>query len=39
MVLVMGATGVGKSFFIDKLKHGAAIESPGLAPGKYIYGC
>jgi hypothetical protein len=30
MVLLMGSTGSGKSFFANKLKEGAAVESDSL---------
>lgn len=30
MVLVMGVTGAGKSYFVNKLKEGAVVEGDGL---------
>jgi len=33
MILVMGATGVGKSYFINKLAAGSVTEGAGLKSG------
>jgi predicted GTPase len=36
MVLLMGSTGSGKSYFVNKLKEGATIESDSLYSCKRI---
>jgi len=35
MILVMGVTGSGKSYFINQLKSGAVEEGPGLRSGTH----
>ena len=37
MVLVMGITGAGKSYFVNKLKEGAVVEGDGLESSKRAY--
>ncbi len=34
MVLVMGVTGAGKSYFVNKLREGAVVEGDGLESSK-----
>jgi predicted GTPase len=36
MVLIMGVTGAGKSYFINKLKEDAVIEGDGLESSKQV---
>ena len=36
MVLVLGVTGAGKSYFVNQLKEGAVVEGEGLESSKQV---
>ena len=38
MVIIMGVTGSGKSYFINRIKEGAVKEGSGLCSGKVLSG-